>query len=209
MSHVIFIPLPTFTVHRRFCPAPSSSFLRSAGFSSCSKRQYVAFVSNTFSCVLSLYINGNSKQSGNHTSQYPTWNYWNHCLVVWSWAVSEGDIEEHRSLVRWPLQSPPSFSKDIGERQEAQILKFNALPPPPPPPTHLVCHVHLIANFLSFHMSLVVVVNCGAGNALRGFEISMFYCFLKLYFIHISKDILLLRALNAIKQCEWYFSGKP
>ena len=57
----------------------------------------------------------------------------------------------------------------IGERQEAQILKFNA-----PPPTHLVCHVHLIANFLSFHMSLVVVVNCGAGNALRGFEISMF-----------------------------------
>ena len=61
----------------------------------------------------------------------------------------------------------------IGERQEAQILKFNA-PPPPPPPSHSVCHVHLIANFLSFHMSLVVVVNCGAGNALRGFEISMF-----------------------------------
>ena len=70
---------------------------------------------------------------------------------------------------------------------------------PPPPPTHLVCHVHLIANFISFHMSLVVVVNCGAGNALRGFEISMFYFFLKLYFIHISKDILLLRAQNAIK----------
>ena len=58
----------------------------------------------------------------------------------------------------------------IGERQEAQILKFNA----PPPPTHLVCHVHLTANFLSFHMNLVVVVNCGAGNTLRGFEISMF-----------------------------------
>ena len=84
----------------------------------------------------------------------------------------------------------------LGERQEAQILKFNA----PPPPTHLVCNDHLIANFLSFHMSLVVVVNCGAGNALRGFEISMLYFFLKLYFIHISKDILLLRALNAIKQ---------
>ena len=91
----------------------------------------------------------------------------------------------------------------IGERQEAQILKFNA------PPTHLVCHVHLMANFLSFHMSLVVVVNCGAGNALRGFEISMFYFFLKLYFIHISKDILLLRAQNAIKQCKWCFSRKP
>ena len=53
----------------------------------------------------------------------------------------------------------------LGERQEAQILKFNA---------HLVCNDHLIENFLSFHMSLVVVVNCGAGNALYGFEISMF-----------------------------------
>ena len=46
-----------------------------------------------------------------------------------------------------------------------------------PPPTHLVCNDHLIANFLSFHMSLVVVMNCGAGNALRGFEISMFIFF--------------------------------
>ena len=48
-------------------------------------------------------------------------------------------------------------------------------------------------------MILVVVMNCGAGNALRGFEISMFYFFSKFfYFIHISKDILPLRALNAI-----------
>ena len=57
----------------------------------------------------------------------------------------------------------------LGERRETQILKFNT-----PPPTHLVCKAHLKANFLSFHISLVVVVNCGAGNALRGFEISMF-----------------------------------
>ena len=46
------------------------------------------------------------------------------------------------------------------------------------PPTHLVCNNHLMANFLSFDMRLVVVMNCGAGNALRGFEISMFYFFL-------------------------------
>ena len=49
-------------------------------------------------------------------------------------------------------------------------------------------------------MSLVVVMNCGAENAIRGFEISMFYFFFKLYFIHISKVILPLRAENAIKQ---------
>ena len=42
-------------------------------------------------------------------------------------------------------------------------------------PTHLVCNIHLIANFLSFHMSLVVVIYFGAGNALHGIEISMFW----------------------------------
>ena len=62
----------------------------------------------------------------------------------------------------------------IGERQETQILKFNSPPPPPPPPTHSVCNSHLVANFLSFHMSLVVVMNCGAGKALQSLEISMF-----------------------------------
>ena len=44
-------------------------------------------------------------------------------------------------------------------------------------PTNLIHHACLIANFLNFHMSLVVVMNCGAGNALHGFEISMFYFF--------------------------------
>ena len=76
------------------------------------------------------------------------------------------------------------------------------------PPPYTVCNDHLIATFLSFHMSLVVVMNFGAGNALRGFEISMFSFFLKLDFIHISKDILPLRALNAVKQCKKYISRK-
>ena len=74
-------------------------------------------------------------------------------------------------------------------------------------PTHLVCNGHLIPNFLSFHMSLIVVMNCGAKHVLRGFEISIFYFFLKLYFINISQDILPLLAQNAIKQCKWYFSS--
>ena len=75
------------------------------------------------------------------------------------------------------------------------------------PPTHLVCNDHLIPNFLSFHMSLVVVMNCGAGNELHGFEISMFYFFFKLYSIHISKYILLLWEQYATKQCKWYIPG--
>ena len=71
------------------------------------------------------------------------------------------------------------------------------------PTSHLVCTDHLLENFISFHMSLVVVMNCGAGNALRGCGISMFYVFFpKLYFIHISEDILPLQAQNTIKQCK-------
>ena len=92
------IPLQNFTVHRRFCPASISSFLRRADFSSCSKRQCVAFVSNTVSCVLSLCINCNFKTKWHSCSQYPTWNSWTNCSVaiVWPWAVSDGDIEEHK-----------------------------------------------------------------------------------------------------------------
>ena len=61
-----------------------------------------------------------------------------------------------------------SFSVS-GKQQDNEIMKFNSHP------THLVCNIHLIANFLSFHMSLVVVMHFGAGNALHGIEISMFW----------------------------------
>ena len=36
--------------------------------------------------------------------------------------------------------------------------------------------------FFSFDMNLMVVMNSGAGNTLLGFEIVMFYFFLKFYF---------------------------
>ena len=59
------------------------------------------------------------------------------------------------------------FRRAANLQRSALFKEFNAPPPPPPPPTtHLVCNDHLIANFLSFHISLVVVMNCGAGNAL-------------------------------------------
>ena len=111
----------------------------------------------------------------------------------------------------WRIMISESYdiSSLIGERQTPpKVLYLRSLMHPPPTHLHVVCNDHLIANFLSFHMSLVVVIDCGVGNALRGFEIGMFYFFLKLYFIHISKDILPLRALNTIKQCKWYFSRK-
>ena len=69
----------------------------------------------------------------------------------------------------------------IGEWRKTQVFKSNS------PPTHLVCNAHLIANFLSFHMTLVVVMDCDAGSALHGFEINMLYFFLKVYLIPISK----------------------
>ena len=131
----------------------------------------------------------------------PNWNKRHRSWILWGYRMPQShpttDPERFLSPVRylarkaewsarrnftsvlfsWSHQATDPVRLDttvylLGERQEAHILKFNA--PPPPPPTHLVCHVHLIANFLSFHMSLVVVVNCGAGNALRGFEKSVF-----------------------------------
>ena len=56
----------------------------------------------------------------------------------------------------------------LGKQQDTEIMKFNSHPTP------LVCNIHLIANFLSFHMSLAVVMHFDAGNALHGIEISMF-----------------------------------
>ena len=104
----------------------------------------------------------------------------------------------------------PSFDRRrVAIPQKVSYLRSLIHPPPPPPPYTLSCNAHLLANFHSFHMSLVVVMNSGAENALHSFEISMFSIFLKLYFIHISKDILPLRAQNAIKQCKWYISRKP
>ena len=69
------------------------------------------------------------------------------------------------------IQDGPNYDKKslvLGIRwgRETQILIFNS--------THLVSNANLIANCLSFHISLVVVINCGAGNALSDFEISMF-----------------------------------
>ena len=45
-------------------------------------------------------------------------------------------------------------------------------------PTHLVFNAHLIAHFLSFYMSLVVVMNCGAGNVSHGLMALIFSNFI-------------------------------
>ena len=133
-------------------------------------------------------------------------DYWlRHKYITWHNSCDARTQKRNIKLVRYRFHSQPYSRpveiKRISYRRAANLPKgfyflkeFNA------PPTHIVCIAHLIANFPSFHMNLVVVMNYGAGNVLRGFEISMFYFFLKLYFIHISKDILPLRAQNAIKQ---------
>ena len=74
-------------------------------------------------------------------------------------------------------------------------------------PTHLVCNIHLIANFLSFHMSLVVVMHFGAGNALHGIEISMFWFYLTLFHTHIQRYTA-AAGTKSCKQCKRYFSRK-
>ena len=53
-------------------------------------------------------------------------------------------------------------------------------------PAHLVCNIY-IAIFLSFHVSLVVVMHFGAGNVLHGIEISMFWFDQTLFYTHIQR----------------------
>ena len=53
----------------------------------------------------------------------------------------------------------------LGKQQDAQIMKFNSHP----------YTLSLQYPVLGFDMSLVVVMHFGAGNALHGIEISMFW----------------------------------
>ena len=61
-----------------------------------------------------------------------------------------------------------SFSA-LGKQQDTQIMKFNSHP------YTLSLQYPSYSKFLSFHMSLVVVMHFGAGNAGNGIEISMFW----------------------------------
>ena len=90
-----------------------------------------------------------SKQSGNHASQYPTWNSWTHWSVVWSWAVSEGDIEENRRVTRWHLQSLPSSlgcCKGYLKATWASVEDDHTKERPSPYPNHEEKHVSFIVE---------------------------------------------------------------
>ena len=123
--------LQSLTAPHQFCPATISSFLRSVDFSSCSKTQCVAFVSNTFSCVLSLCMNCdfNTKwQSCQPISHLELVHSLFGCLVV---AFSEGDIEEHRSFNKSPLSclgDRNSYPKAIWASVEDEQTKGRPCP---------------------------------------------------------------------------------
>ena len=101
-----------FTIQRRFCPALIRSFLRIAKFLTCSKTQCVAFVSNTFSCELLLCTDCNFKTNWPSCQPISHLEFVTLVFGCGPWAFSEGDIEEHRSVTRWHLQSSSSCSRD-------------------------------------------------------------------------------------------------
>ena len=148
-------------------------------------------VTRSFAVFFDLHLNKRlSKQSWGWLFETPSRPLWRHCIAHF-----------YYPMLSLASRSWLDNNRDRRAANPQKVFYLRSLMHPPPP-THLVCNDHLIANVLSFHMSLVVVVNCDARNALRGFETSMFYFFLKLYFTHISKDILTLRAQSAIKQCK-------
>ena len=106
-------------------------------------------------------------------------------------------IQSGRQL--WLKKSVSVF----GKRQEYQIKKFNS---------HnytliLQCPSDSKFSRLSYEHGCSHELWCRECASWHWNKYVLIY--LELYFIHISKDILLLQAQNAIKQCKWHFSRKP
>ena len=93
-----------------------------------------------------------------------------------------------------------SFSL-LSEWRETQILKFNT------DPNALSFQCPSYRYLFSFHMILVVVMSCGAGNARHGFEISMFYFSKTLFYTHIQRYTAAV-GTKCYKLCIWYFYRK-
>ena len=92
----------------------------------------------------------------------------------------------------------------IGERQEAQILKFNA---PPPYTLSLSCPSYSKFSQLSYKPGCSCELWCRKCATWLWNKYVLIFS-KTLFYTHIQ-SLLLLRAQNAIKQCKWYFSRKP
>ena len=94
-----------------------------------------------------------------------------------------------------------SFSV-LGERPNSQIEKFNWHPYT----LRLQCPSYSKFSQLSYVSGRVM--NIDAKMRYMALKKVCFNFFLKRYFIHLPKDILLLLAQKAMKQYKWYFPRK-
>ena len=109
----------SFMVGHYFCPVPACLFSRECRFPGLPQRQCGQLVLITFGCESSLYVNYHlaiivitvcKLPSGNHANQYRASNYWKYCLIIRSWAFSEGDVGNYSSVTVCHLKIPAPYS---------------------------------------------------------------------------------------------------
>ena len=104
-------------------------------------------------------------------------------------------IQDGRQL--WLKKSYSVLSK----RQDNQIVKFNSHPYT----LSLQCPLYSQLSQLSYESGYSHELWC---RKCTTWHWNKYVFIFKFYLIHISEDILLLHAQNAIKQCKRYFSRK-
>ena len=96
----------SYIVGHHFCPVIVSLFLWNADFTNCPKGSVAHLCwshSAVSRCCMQISI---WKHSANHDNYCPSCNYRKYCLVLWSWAFPEGDIENYWSVTECHLKSP-------------------------------------------------------------------------------------------------------
>ena len=100
----------SFMVDFHFCLVLINLFPGCADFHNCPKGNvsHLCWMhSALMGCCNQITI---LNQCGNHTNEYPSCNYWNHCLVLWSWAFSQKTVENNWSVTRWHVKNPTPWS---------------------------------------------------------------------------------------------------
>ena len=97
----------SFMVDHYFCPVPACLFFSGVQVSPMAPK---AMWSTCLDHIQLWVITVCKLPSGNHANQYRASNYWKYCLIIRSWAFSEGEVGNYSSVTRCYLKIPAPYS---------------------------------------------------------------------------------------------------
>ena len=106
-----------------------------------------------------------SKQPWGWWFQTPSWSLWRQCNDLHRLDCVTGcqySSLKVASVRHNPFRLKTNTMMNLGERQTSKQVPYSRSLIHSA--THVICQVNLITNFLSFLMSLVIVINCGERN---------------------------------------------